>query len=310
MGENRNPGTDSEGRCLNCSAVLQGRFCHECGQKAAGILLPLATLLKDASQDVFGIDSRFYRTLVMLIKKPGFLTLEYVKGHRTRYITPIRLYLIMSFLFFLLTSLSNHSIVVVSEGNQPAVAPIVLGGNDTKEEKNQDEIETTPTEESSAAEDGLDFRIERSSPTYWGLRSAKLEKAVMEDPEGVRSAFMGKFRNSFIFLIPIFALMLKILYIRKTIYYTQHFIFAIHLHCFGFFLSSIGVLIDIIANTPGWFSQLTLPFVLIYGFISLRKNYGEGRIITAIKMLMIVIGYFAVAVAVALASLALLVSSL
>src|SRR5450755_4233942 len=91
-------------RCKNCDAALLGRFCVNCSQ-AANVHVP--TTLELAHEFLEGLthsDSRLWRTLTTLWFKPGKLTQEFVAGRRIAYLPPFRLYLVLSILFFLLTS--------------------------------------------------------------------------------------------------------------------------------------------------------------------------------------------------------------
>ena len=59
--------------------------------------LPLVTKMLG---DVFDWDGRTLTTLKHLMLRPGKLTWEFVQGHRKKYTSPIRIYLVVSFLFF------------------------------------------------------------------------------------------------------------------------------------------------------------------------------------------------------------------
>ncbi|NIR48263.1 DUF3667 domain-containing protein [candidate division KSB1 bacterium] len=63
--------------------------------------------------DVFTFDSRFFRTFVPLIAKPGFLTVRFNAGQRVRYVPPLRLYLFVSVIFFFTLALSDADFVKV-----------------------------------------------------------------------------------------------------------------------------------------------------------------------------------------------------
>ena len=64
------------------------------------------------TDNIFSIDSRLFITLKHLITKPGFLTLEYWEGRRTKYLPPLKLYLVLSVLyFFVISTGSNHTSV-------------------------------------------------------------------------------------------------------------------------------------------------------------------------------------------------------
>ena len=86
--------------CANCSAPLQGHFCHECGQSIHSVLRPMAHLLEDAGDIFFHMDERIVHTVPPLFTRPGFLTLEYFSGRRVRYIAPFRLMFVFCLLAF------------------------------------------------------------------------------------------------------------------------------------------------------------------------------------------------------------------
>jgi hypothetical protein len=81
-----------EALCLNCGSLLTGKYCSICGQKHEELHLPFWTLFADAFADFWHFDTKFFRTFLPLIYKPGFITLEYIRGRRAGYVHPIRLY--------------------------------------------------------------------------------------------------------------------------------------------------------------------------------------------------------------------------
>lgn len=106
--------------CANCSAPLHGAYCHACGQPEKGMIRHLASVLSDVADTVFNIDSRVFRSLPPLYFRPGFLTLEYFAGRRTRYVTPFRLFFffcIISFLAIQWTLNISKEFVLFDAGN-------------------------------------------------------------------------------------------------------------------------------------------------------------------------------------------------
>jgi hypothetical protein len=88
--------------CLNCKAELYGRYCHVCGQENLEPKETLWHLVNHFFQDITHFDGKFFSTVKYLLTKPGFLSLEYVKGRRIAYLNPIRMYVFTSALFFLI----------------------------------------------------------------------------------------------------------------------------------------------------------------------------------------------------------------
>ncbi|KRE85682.1 hypothetical protein ASG75_08935 [Rhodanobacter sp. Soil772] len=93
--------TSYEGlHCANCGAAMQGEFCHECGQSIHSVLKPMHHMVEETVETVLHIDGRIVHTLPPLLRKPGFLTLEYFAGRRVRYIAPFRLMFVLCLLSF------------------------------------------------------------------------------------------------------------------------------------------------------------------------------------------------------------------
>ena len=96
-------GHTDEKNCLNCGAVLAGDYCHSCGQKAH-VHRSLAAFFHDLLHGVFHFEGKIWNTLPMLAWKPGELTRSYIDGKRTRYVSPIALFLFCAFLMFAVAS--------------------------------------------------------------------------------------------------------------------------------------------------------------------------------------------------------------
>lgn len=91
--------------CGNCHQPVDGRFCANCGQEDRTYLLSLGELVMEFFGELTNVDSRFHRSLKPLLFRPGWLTLEYIRGRRQRYFPPIRLYIIISLLFFFIAAI-------------------------------------------------------------------------------------------------------------------------------------------------------------------------------------------------------------
>ena len=96
--------------CKNCESSIEEdfKFCPNCGQ-ATESEENLKSFFSHFLSDYFTFDSKISRSILPLITKPGFLTLEYVRGKKAHYIPPLRLYIFTSILFFLLFSWLNKS---------------------------------------------------------------------------------------------------------------------------------------------------------------------------------------------------------
>ena len=88
--------------CLNCGTVVQGRFCHVCGQENIVPHETFGHMIKHFFYDITHFDSKFLDTVKFLVTKPGFLSREYMKGRRVMYLNPVKMYVFTSAIFFLI----------------------------------------------------------------------------------------------------------------------------------------------------------------------------------------------------------------
>jgi hypothetical protein len=91
-----------EKNCLNCQATLIGRYCHVCGQENLEPKETVWHLVLHFFNDITHFDGKFFSTVKYLMRKPGFLSREYIAGRRASYLNPIRMYVFTSAIFFII----------------------------------------------------------------------------------------------------------------------------------------------------------------------------------------------------------------
>ncbi|MBC2778674.1 DUF3667 domain-containing protein [Parasphingopyxis marina] len=111
-------GSEGERLCANCSTVLIGTHCHLCGQKAH-IHRSIGAIGHDLMHGVLHLDGKFWRTMPLLILRPGELTRRFVDGERAKFVSPLGMFLFAIFLMFAVfqiygVSLSNIDVDSVS----------------------------------------------------------------------------------------------------------------------------------------------------------------------------------------------------
>ena len=104
--------SDPHGTCANCAQALTGRYCQACGQPAH-LHRSLLHLLEEFVHNVLHFDAKGWRTLPLLIARPGLLTRRYIDGQRTRYVSPLALFLFTGFLMFFVVSITAGRTSVV-----------------------------------------------------------------------------------------------------------------------------------------------------------------------------------------------------
>jgi len=99
--------------CLNCETHLrpEDNYCPNCGQKNTTHIIPLKHILLETFEDFFHFDTKLWNTIKTTFAHPGKITGDYLKGKRARYVPPVKFYIFISFIFFLLLGkLSDHAI--------------------------------------------------------------------------------------------------------------------------------------------------------------------------------------------------------
>jgi hypothetical protein len=102
-----------ENNCLNCGAEVIGKFCHNCGQPNIEPKETVWQLINHFFADITHFDGKIFSSLRLVILKPGFLSKQYILGKRMSYLHPIRMYLFVSAIFFLIF----FSVVKINEKN-------------------------------------------------------------------------------------------------------------------------------------------------------------------------------------------------
>ncbi|MGH7677569.1 MAG: DUF3667 domain-containing protein [Gemmatimonadaceae bacterium] len=248
---------------------MAGSFCAHCGQRAIPAYPTLRELASDSFHEVSGWDGRFVSTFKTLIRKPGELTREFLIGHRARYISPIRLYLVTSLLYFLVAAAAPNV-----ERNATAVD---LGGG----------VRVgvfTPRQEGAAPaltpEEQKELRASIDSVPR--VFRPVIERAA-EDPEGFRRSMMTTLPRALFVLVPVFAGIMALFYRGR--HYPEHLYFAFHLHAFIFLALTVSAVAKLSLLAPVvMIAQLgALIAIGIYATKATRHVYGGSLVRTLAK---------------------------
>ncbi len=261
--------------CQNCEAELVDEYCHRCGQQA---ITPhhyaLGHFLKHALHDLTHFDSKIFRSIFPLLFKPGFLTAEYLAGRQKSYIKPITMFVLVNLVFFL---------VVHRMGM-------------------------------------LNWTFEGITGGPHGALAKRLVAEKIATQQVLEEEFVAHFnqvlrynqKSMFFFLIPLFAVTLKVFYLRQRRYYVEHLIFSIHFHSYFLIFVVIGLpllmlvlgLLDLafgthIARVFGNDPYIIVPLLLgmmVYLFIALRRVHRQSLLMTSVKTSLLTFGEFALIV--------------
>jgi hypothetical protein len=314
------PPPAAEGHCENCGTPLYGKYCYACGQPTTGMVRHFSSVLSDIADSILNIDERLFRTLAPLYFRPGKLTLDYFAGRRARYVTPFRLVFFLAIVAFFATQITvragftpaTRAIAISSSNGTPTVA-VVPGPKGL----------SAPISSDDGAFSNGNIRF--NDHVWWNrdtkpLRIGWLPDAAVEwindlvgnaqqqlhamnagsweEQQNARRKFtLGMYSAAptvLFVLLPLFALMLKILYIFKKRLYMEELIGAIHSHAFmlksRMVLVLIGVLRHLVAPHGGWagipftlLSTAAWVWIFMYLWLMQKRIYRQGWFMTNVK---------------------------
>lgn len=247
--------------CPNCYAqrAAGARYCHRCGQPGWDRTPTVRQVVREYGAQYVGAEGALWRTLGLLLLRPGRLTVEYLHGRRRRYLHPIRLYLTTSIVCFLLLQLTS-ALVVDTRTLEPASLgadrelTLDLGAGGVRLMRDGGfECDLAPW---------LCERLKR--------RYAVEPQRLMLELQGLQSRFLGYLPYAVFLLVPLFAALMQWAYWRRRMHYAEHLVFALHLHAFWF------TALWIAAIAPAAIGGLFQVFVLAYGLLAMHRVYG-GR---------------------------------
>ncbi len=298
-------------RCLNCGTVVAGRHCAQCGQAADVHVLSMKEVAGDVTHSLLHLDSRVWRTLRLLVRRPGELTREFVAGRHQMYIPPFRLYLAISILFFALQAiLPDYDAFDVDSAGNVVYAPVQVQDPDRLKK----EIEADVRED--LKKEGLDVEQQKMSAPkqgtcdvsiFEGTRFDDFERRLERACEQMRADGGARFAERFaaaapklmFFFLPLMAAVALLFYWKPRRLYAEHLVLFLHNHAFTFLLLGVSSTVSAVSELPlpliGVIDivNVFLTFFLIwYVYRSMRVVYGEGRVKTSLKYLAIGSTYF------------------
>jgi hypothetical protein len=214
-------------------------------------------LFRDWVEEFLHFDSKLIHTLGPLLWRPGLLTLEYVRGRRTRYLRPFRLWFAISVTYFVLAAL-------VPAGAATGNIQVGHGGKDGK----------AATAQTAAPGEARPPSWRESLEQHAHRFQAEDGPTIQRQIQGAMSDYGPQLSLA---LVPLFALFLKALFWRTPL--GEHFVFSFHLQAFASFIAIAMLLLQCIPSLGGQGSVLpAVPFVLllVYLPLALRRVSGQG----------------------------------
>jgi hypothetical protein len=195
--------------------------------------LSLKHFLKEAFVAVTDVDSAFIATFRWLVTRPGALTVEYLEGNRARFMAPFRLFLLCNVIYF---------VVVAEYGVGVFTAPL--------------SVQTGKMGYRAVTQMLVTKRLGEDAPAMTLEEGARRDStrnmfAVKYDgaTEGVGKAII-------VVLIPLYALVLQVLYAGRGRFYAEHLVFSTHL--VAFLMLTVAALGAVAGGVGGMMHRLSL----------------------------------------------------
>lgn len=312
--------------CTNCGKILQpeDNFCPHCGQENDNKRQSFGAVMSDLIQGFLSVDSRLRHSIPALLFRPAFLTKEYLRGKRQSYLDPVRMFITIVVLYFLIASFGNDS-VIDKEGNITSDSTAISVGTESDsiriiqegplkisvaesdsgiiiidslsqlndelvlDDKQYSQIRAMVKKGITGRDEIMDsLKIEQ---TFWNrFYYGEVIKFAKTDFKDLKEYFISKLPWIIFCMMPVFAFILKLVYIRKRYLFVDHLIFAFHLHSF-YFLA--GILHVLISSLSGYEPNSIASYgIIIYTLFSLKNFYGQGWIKTIFKSMLLFMVYF------------------
>lgn len=261
----------TETHCLNCGADVTRKFCPECGQENIELRDSFVHIVGHFISDYLHYDSKFFKGLLPLFTKPGYLTRQYLEGKRVRNIHPLRLFFFCTIIMVVISNLYYHKY-------EDSIRDEII---------KQDNVSDADSTQTSSEKKPFGIRITTSDD---GTPDKKNAEQVLQDARAALAEFFHNLKYVSFFLLPVYALIFKLFYVRRKTYYVDHLIYTVHLQSFVYIMFSL-LMVLLLWVAPGWRGHTGAPFITVicaYVAISLRRVHEQSWWKSILK------GFFAV----------------
>ena len=273
MGRRKNKKT----HCLNCqySFHQEENFCPNCGQENHDLKIPFSHFVEEFLEGLFHFDSKVWFTLKTLFFHPGKITNDFLKGKRVSFVPPIRLYVFFSFIFFFTLSF------VFNRKDEDKKLPQIIA---EQNKDNSKEIELVF--DSLEYKVNMDDSLESSQSKIIESKLSRLGSMTGRDINLINKNIYKTLSFALFFLLPVFAIIMKLIYRSSNKYYYEHFIASIHYHVILFIIMLIALGFYALSLPRATYLILYLG-ALVYFIHSLRVVYHQSWLKTTVKAIII-----------------------
>jgi Protein of unknown function (DUF3667) len=285
--------------CRNCDAYLGDapvKFCPQCGQDTLNHPPAFWEFVHEFITHYVALEGKLWKTLWLLFFKPAELTREYRAGRKLSYISPLRLYITASFLFFLVVKLAGLGNLTIddrrdtAEGAKGAKSSLTISTH--VDEKSRAEIEEVVSDfKNNPRDTNADVKFEcgaNEKVCQWlesRLAKKYRGKPVNDILATLHAGAMANVPYALFLLLPLFALLTKLIYINRGLYFGEHVVYALHVHAFTFFAMLLMALL------PSAVQPVIAIAAMLYYLVAMQRFFGGRWWATLIRYGIVAIVY-------------------
>lgn len=196
------PGATEEHTCKSCGNTFSGFYCNQCGEK---VILPsdrsLKTFMSGILVALTFADSKFFKSIRLVVLNPGFLSREFAEGRRVKYLRPMSLFFLLNLIYFIFPIIQLFSATLRTQLN------------------------------SFHGQYGVSTLAAKM--TELGIRDIGSFALVYDQKTG------GLAKMLVIVFAIVFSLPLNLIYRTRNRYFTDHVGLAVELVCFNLFINAL-----------------------------------------------------------------------
>jgi hypothetical protein len=267
-----------EKNCLNCGADVPTKYCPECGQLNRDPNFKIKDLLMEFVHDLTHFDGKFFVTTFLLIKKPGFLTRQFIEGKRLKYLNPVRMYVFTSAIFFFIV----YSLNSFSKDENTVNAPLIIESQDSLDINSSSGFKSV-----NEYELNQDTLIESKKDDWFKSWTTKQEIRLINKFkndragtfESLKEKFVGSLPSLMFVSLPFLAFLLNLIFIRrKGMTYVNHLVFLIHFYIFSFIMTFFFILCLVLTRYDffswiGWVATAIMTWINLYPLFAMKNFY-------------------------------------
>lgn len=303
--------------CRSCGAAVSGKYCSNCAEAAHPHAPSLGEFVHEFIGHYLALEGKLGRTLASLLRRPGELTAEFMRGRRVPFVEPLRLYLTMSLIYFALIKICGIALPQLSIEDSRTVhvlyekkVPFAHAPKGYATLKGSSMLTYQGDSPDEDAEIHLALTWLANLKPSWQNNLAHFSSLPAEErTERLNQGIRANLPYMLILALPLFAAYMKIAYAGTGRRYAEHLVFAFHVNAFAFLVASLMALLPgsplwlAVAAYGGhyqfisvWDGMQLLPLLALLAYLPLamQRVYGGNAVVTGVRWLGVLAAHLAI----------------